>query len=157
MLILPLSEQHDRQGFDCGDANLNRFLVQTAGQHKKKSVSSTYVAVDDKASPAILGFYSLSLAEVVNNDLPERARKRMPLKVSIFRLGRLATASAYQGSGRRVGEFMLFDAIDRVTRIAKEVGGFALVVNAKPSAATYYLQYGFEPMADHPLNFLLRL
>jgi hypothetical protein len=157
MLILPLNEQHDRQGFSCGDANLNNFLVQTAGQHKKKGVSSTYVAVNDEASPAILGFYSLSLAEVVNEDLPERARKRMPHKVPIFRLGRLATALAYQGTGLRVGEFMLFDAIDRVTRIADEVGGFALVVNAKPTAATYYLQYGFEAMADHPLNFILRL
>ena len=61
----------------------------------------------------------------------------MPESVPVFRLGRLATASNHQG--KSIGELMLFDAIDRVTRIATEIGG--LLVNAKLSA--FDLQYGF--------------
>jgi len=50
---------------------------------------------------------------------------------------------------------MLFDAIDRVTRIASEVGGIGLVVNAKPPAVEFHKRYGLEQMADHPLNLFL--
>lgn len=155
MLLLPLNDGHDRKGFDCGDAELNGWLNQTARQHKEKGVSSTFVAAADETSAEVLGFYAISLAELVSIDLPVQYRKRLPTKVPVFRLGRLATAKQHQGKG--VGEFMLFDAIDRVTRIAKEVGGIGLVVNAKPTAVDFYKRYGFEQMADHPLNLFLPL
>ena len=153
MLVLPLNKGHDRKGFDCGDAELNSWFCQVARQHKEKGVSSTFVAVSDVASTQVLGFYAISLAELVNADLPAQYRKRLPIKVPAFRLGRLATAKGHQG--KRIGEFMLFDAIDRVTRIA--VGGIGLVVNAKLSAVDFYNRYGFEQMADHPHNLFLPL
>ena len=37
-----------------------------------------------------------------------------------------------------IGALMFVDAIDRVTRIASEVGGIGLVVNAKPPAVDFY-------------------
>lgn len=155
MRVLPLNDGHDRKGFDCGDAELNGWLNQTARQHKEKGVSSTFVAVAEEKNPEVLGFYAISLAELVNADLPAPYRKRLPTRVPVFRLGRLATAKPHQGKG--IGEFMLFDAIDRVTRIAKEVGGIGLVVNAKPTAVDFYKRYGFEQMADHPRNLFLPL
>ncbi len=155
MLVLPLNDGHDRKGFDCGDVELNDWLSQTARQHKEKGVSSTFVAVADDTSAEVLGFYTISLAELVNADLPSQYRKRLPTKVPVFRLGRLATAKRHQGKG--IGEHMLFDAIDRVTRIAQEVGGIGLVVNAKQSAVEFYKRYGFEQMADHPHNLFLPL
>lgn len=155
MLVLPLTDGHDRKGFDCGDAELNSWFAQVARQHKEKGVSSTFVAVDDEASTEVLGFYAINLAELVNADLPAQYRKRLPTKVPAFRLGRLATAKSHERKG--VGEYMLFDAIDRVTHVAAEVGGVGLVVNAKPSAVGFYNRYGFEQMADHPLNLFLPL
>ena len=155
MLVLPLNDRHDRKGFDCGDADLNVWLTQTAMQHKAKGVSSTFVAVTDETSAVVLGYYAISLAELVNADLPEQYRKRLPNKLPVFRLGRLATAVQHRRNG--IGEHLLFDAIDRVTRIATEVGGIGLVVNAKQSAVDFYQKYGFEPMADHPLNLFLSI
>ncbi len=153
MLVLPLNDGHDRKGFDCGDAELNAWFAQVARQHKEKGVSSTFVAVAEDASADVLGFYALSLAELVNSDLPAQYQKRLPVKVPVFRPGRLATAKNHERKG--IGEYMLFDAIDRVARIAKDVGGIGLVVNAKPSAVSFYNRYGFERMADHPLNLFL--
>jgi GNAT superfamily N-acetyltransferase len=153
VLVQPLNDSHDRKDFDCGDLDLNGWLKQTARQHKEKGVSSTFVAVSGEASVKILGFYSISLAELANADLPDQYGKRLPNKVPVFRLGRLATALVHQGKG--VGEFMLFDAIDRATRISVEVGGIGLVVNAKHSAVEFYQRYGFEQMADHPKNLFL--
>lgn len=153
MLVLPLNDRHDRKRFNCGDAGLNAWLSQTARQHKEKGVSSTFVAVAENASIEVLGFYAISLAELVNADLPVQYRKRLPGKVPVFRLGRLATAMQHRRKG--IGEHLLFDAIDRVTRIAQEVGGVGLVVNAKPSAVDFYQKYGFEQMEEHPLNLFL--
>jgi len=155
MLVLPLNNGHDRKGFDCGDAELNSWFAQVARQHKEKGVSSTFVAVDNEAGKEVLGFYAISLAELVNTDLPAQYRKRLPTKVPVFRLGRLATAKSHERKG--IGEYMLFDAIDRATRISKEVGGIGLMVNAKLSAVGFYNRYGFEQMADHPLNLFLPL
>ena len=153
MLVLPLNDRHNRKGFDCGDADLNGWLTQTARQHKEKGISSTFVAVNDEPSTEVLGFYAISLAELVNADLPAQYRKRLPNKVPVFRLGRLATALQHQGKG--MGEYLIFDAIDRATRISKEVGGIGLVVDAKHSAIDFYQKYGFEQMADHPQNLFL--
>lgn len=155
MLVLPLNNDHDRKEFDCGDEELNAWFAQVARQHKEKGVSSTFVAVADKTRVEVLGFYAISLAELVSTDLPAHYRKRLPAKVPVFRLGRLVTAQGHQGKG--IGAFMLFDAIDRVSRIAQEVGGVGIVVNAKPSAIGFYHQYGFEQMADHPRNLFLAL
>ena len=155
MLVLPLNDRHDRRLFDCGDADLNGWLKQIAKQHKEKGVSSTFISAANQTSTEILGFYAMSLAELINTNLPAQYGKRLPSKIPAFRLGRLATALDHRGKG--IGEFMLFDAIDRATRIAGEVGGIGLVVNAKPSAVAFYQRYGFEQMADHPQNLFLPL
>lgn len=155
MLVLPLNDGHDKKGFDCGDGDLNRWFSQVARQHKEKGVSSTFVIVAEEAGTEVLGFYAINPAEVVNADLPAHVGKRLPVKVPVFRLGRLATSKNHQG--KRIGEFMLFDAIDRVIRIATEVGGVGLVVNAKPTAVDFYKRYGVEQMLDHPQNLFLSI
>jgi GNAT superfamily N-acetyltransferase len=153
MLVLPLSKWHDRSAFDCGDSQLNGWLAQVAKQHKEKGVSSTFVVAANETSSVVMGFYAINMAELVNDDLPEKNRKQLPAKVPVFRLGRLATSKMHQRRG--IGEFMLFDAIDRVSRIATEVGGVGLVVDAKPKAVDFYKRYGFESMADHPQHLFL--
>ncbi len=155
MRIAALAEHHDRAGFDCGDAELNRWLQQLARQHRDKGLSSTFVAVDGESAAAIHGYYALSVAELVNIDLPAKLAKRLPRRVPVFRLGRLAVSRQWQG--RRIGELLLFDAIARCSRAAGEVGGVGLVVNAKATAVGFYAQYGFEAMADHPANLFLAL
>ena len=153
MFFLPLNSQHDRKGFDCGNDDLNRWFYQVARQHKDRGVSSTFVAVSDNTSAEVLGYYAITVAELMNVDLPEQYRKRLPERIPVFRLGRLAASVRHKG--QRIGESLLFDAIDRITRISQEVGGVGIVVNAKPSAIDFYKQYGFEQMADHPLNLFL--
>ena len=155
MLVLALNDSHNIKSFDCGNTTLNSWLKQIARQHNEKGVSSTFVSVANVTSDEILGFYAISLAELANSNLPAQFAKRLPNKVPVFRLGRLATATVHQGKG--IGEFMLFDAIERVTRISGEVGGIGLIVNAKDSAVEFYHRYGFEQMADHPQNLILLL
>ena len=155
MIFVPLSNQHDRKGFDCGNEDLNLWFYRVSRQHKDRGVSKTFVAVADDASTEVLGYYAITVAELINAELPVQHRKRLPEKVPAFRIGRLASSIHHKGHGLRIGESLLFDAIDRITRIAQEVGGVGIVVNAKPTAIDFYKQYGFEPMADHSMNLFL--
>jgi GNAT superfamily N-acetyltransferase len=155
MLVQTLDDRHDRKGFDCGEIELNNWLSRFAKQHKEKGLSSTFVIVDTESSSEILGFYAVSPTELLCSALPSNLQKRLPNKAPSFRLGRLATANAHKGKG--IGALLLFDAINRVTRISADIGGVGLVVNAKPNAIGFYAQYGFEQMSDHPNNLFLPL
>lgn len=153
MLICPLSRHHDRKAFDCGNDDLNRWLVQIATQHKRKLVSKTFVVVEAESSSEIIGYYAISLLELRNEELPADLQQQLPHRVPAFRLGRLAVSTRHQG--KKIGEHLLFDAVDRVTRISGEAGGVALVVDAKDSAIEFYRRYGFEVMSDHANKLLL--
>jgi predicted GNAT family N-acyltransferase len=146
MLIIPLGSSHARQDFDCGNNDLNHWLRHIAGQHGRKGLSRTFVAVHDASSQEILGFYAVTLTELQHSDLPPTMRRKCPPKVPAWRLGRLAVSQKHQG--QRIGQCLLFDAIKRTSRLASEGGGIGLVVDAKPEAVAFYEQYGFEPIPE---------
>ena len=54
MQILPLTGNHDRQGFDCGRQELNDWLRKVARQHQDKGLSKTFVATREDAPDRIL-------------------------------------------------------------------------------------------------------
>jgi len=49
-----IEKRHDRAAFDCGDGELNRFLVRHACQSHEKGGAKTFLAVADGGS-RILG------------------------------------------------------------------------------------------------------
>ncbi|MDR2092213.1 MAG: GNAT family N-acetyltransferase [Azoarcus sp.] len=165
-----MTGHHDRNGFDCGVELLNVWLRQTALQHQGKGVSRTFVAVpaDGAAARAwvqsgylvethdILGFYALTSAFVLPQDLPSRQAKRYPRQIPVTRLGRLATRSDMQGQG--LGQLLLADAVNRARMAAQAVGSAGLFVDAKSEAAArFYQRYGFMPAADQPSKLFLSL
>ncbi|MDO8786831.1 MAG: GNAT family N-acetyltransferase [Sulfuritalea sp.] len=153
--ILLLSGHHDRSAFDCGNSVLNGWLATTAKQHRQKGISTTYVAVATARSSALFGFYSVSVAELRSDEVPDAWKDKLPQKVPVFRIGRLAVSLAHQRTG--LGRLLLANAVSRLTRLASEVGGVGIVVDAKPDAVEFYRREGFEQMADHPLNLFLPL
>lgn len=166
----PLAGHHDRSGFDCGVEILNIWLKQTALQHQGKGISRTFVAVPADAAAvrswaqsgytveanSILGFYALTSALVLTDDLSEKLAKRYPRQIPVTRLGRLATRADMQGQG--LGQLLLADAVNRARTAAQAVGSAGLFVDAKnEAAARYYQRYGFTPSADQSLKLFLSL
>ena len=73
-----------------------------------------------------------------------------------FRLARLAVDRRFQGRG--IGGQLLLAAGRRCLLAAAEVGGVALVIDAKNEmAAGWYAIYGAVPLLDAPLTLLLPL
>lgn len=151
-----LDAAHDRAGFDCGVEPLNRYLQQIARQHLAKGISKTFVLVAESSAPpkAVLGFFTLSLCQVLGEDVPPEWAKKLPAQIPALRLGRLAVARSRQGEG--FGKTLLVEAIQRVAAVAELAGGIGLFVDAKDDrAAAFYARFGFEPTPGGPLTLFL--
>lgn len=145
--IQALQVHHDTESFQCGSAPLDDWLRRVARQHGGKGVSRTFVAVDPDMPDSILGFYSLTVGTAEGASLPPQLAKRLPKKIPIVLIGRLATAEPVRGAG--IGGLLLIDALRRTVRVASEVGIAAILVDAKDqNAARFYEHFGFQPLPD---------
>lgn len=153
----PIRKTHDREAFDCGEAVLNEFLRRYARRSHDLGGAKTFLAIDDADNKTILGFYSLSPASVEYARTPEIVRRGLARHdVPVFRLARLAVDLKVQGEG--LGGQLLLSAGRRCLLAAAEVGGVALLIDAKNErAAGWYAGYGAVPLADASLSLLLPL
>jgi GNAT superfamily N-acetyltransferase len=139
MEIRALREGDDRSAFRSGDADLDRFLHQFAGQNQwRHHIGVTYVAFERR----ILGYVTVAPGHVEIEDLPASARKKLPrYPLPILRLARLAVdvSARGQGLGRELLRFVLTLAV----RMADDYGCVGVVVDAKPDAVSFYARYGF--------------
>jgi predicted GNAT family N-acyltransferase len=150
IVIERLSPHHDRRDFDCGVEELNSYLQKYSGQHERKGIGRTYVAVKDNES-RVLGYYTISSSavafDVVSENLP---RHRVPIAL----VGRLAVDNSARR--QRLGETLLIHALQSAQRAAKIVGVYAVVVEAlDESARSFYLKYGFNELTNDHLHLYL--
>jgi GNAT superfamily N-acetyltransferase len=153
----PVSKAHDRESFDCGEAELNEFLRRHARQSHEKGGAKTFVVTPVDDDKRILGFYSLSPASIDYARTPATVKKRLArYDVPVFRLGRLAVDRTVQGQG--LGGQLLLAAGRRCLLAAAEVGGVALLIDAKSDrVAGWYAAHGALPLLDVPRSLLLPL
>jgi GNAT superfamily N-acetyltransferase len=153
----PIAKRHDRAAFDCGDPDLNLYLQRYARQNHESGGAKCFVAAPSDALSHILGFYTLSPASLDYDRTPALAKKGLArYDVPVFRLGRLAVDRTVQGRG--LGGGLLLRAADRCIRVAQDVGGVALLIDAKNErAAHWYESYGALPLIDAPLTLALPL
>ena len=153
----PIGKQHDRTAFDCGDSYLNLYLHRYARQNHESGGAKCFVAAPTDAPARVLGFYTLSPASLEYSRTPALAKKGLArYDVPVFRLGRLAVDKTVHGRG--LGGALLLRAADRCIRVAEDVGGVALLIDAKNDrAARWYESYGALGLDDAPLSLVLPL
>ncbi len=148
---------HNRNGFDCGDEALNKFLREQASSGSKRYLSRTKVLVDNQNLSEIVGFHTLSYSES-SAPVESNLYKRYPYPLPILLLNRMAVDIKYQG--QRIGEQLLLDVINQTARV--ELEGLApapvigLLVDAKDGKERFYTKYGFSPVdTKDPLRLWL--
>lgn len=147
-----LSAQHQRGGFDCGNADLNQFLNQQAGQMARRNFCKTYVALADDGL-VVLGFVSVSVGQVQTAQLPPQ-RKLPRYPAPILRIGRLAVDQKQQGRG--IGSQLTAFALQMALEFSRQVGLYAVVVDAKHAqACRFHTALGFTATLDDPLCLYL--
>ncbi len=153
----PIVRRHDRAGFDCGQPALNEFLQRHARRSHEEGGAKTFVAVSEADGATVLGYYSLCPATISFDRAPHAVRRGLARhEVPGFRLARLGVARPWQGQG--LGSQLLLCAGRRCVRVAAEVGGVLLVIDAKDrGAAAWYSRFGAVPLDAAPLTLLLPL
>lgn len=149
--------RHDRSGFACGEPTLDSYLRQLAAQHHRDGISTTHVLVDDAAPGHILGYYTLSAAQLLLTELQEPDRRRLPnYPVPAIRMGRLAVALSEQGKAH--GDYLLAHAVARCLSLREQLGVRVLVVDAlHTKAARFYRHYGFRETSENAKTLYLPL
>ena len=147
-----LDKSHDLTEFDCGAEPLNNYLKRFAFANQSAGGAQTYVASLDAR---VVGYYSLSTAQVEHGDAPERLRKGLARHpVPVILLARLAVDRTWQRRG--LGAALLLDALRRIVSAADIVGVRAVMVHAKDDAARrFYEHFDFDPSPIEPLHMFL--
>ncbi len=151
-----LSQEHNRESFDCGTDELNQYLRHIVWQHLNKGMSRTFVLIDDTRPTEILGFFTLASCEIRADKLPCTYAKKYPSITPVAKLARLAVARKRQRQG--LGTHMMINAIERIISVSENLGIIGFFVDAKNrDAKGYYKQFGFIPLPDNQLKLFLPL
>lgn len=151
----PLSDQHDRSAFACGEEALDRYLRTQATQDVRRRVATCFVAVE-VASGHLAAYYTIAAAGIPTTELPPELIKRLPRYPSLpaVRIGRLAVDAKFRGRG--LGGSLLADAVRRTLLAPPAV--FTLLVDAKnDQAVAFYQHHGFLRLSSQPGTLFLPL
>jgi GNAT superfamily N-acetyltransferase len=134
-----------RSGFECGHATIDAYFSKYAVSNDRLNIGKTYVLRNDGTDPpSVVGFFTLSMAVVGNDSLPEEAKRglpRYPMPVAL--IGQLGNDKRFRG--QRLGERLLVEAFKIIAQTAIAVGCFGVVVDAiDDDAIGFYKKYGFE-------------
>ena len=125
-------------------------------QDQEKRASVCWVLPGADKATEIRGYYTLSAYSIGLRDLPEEIARKLPRypTVPAALLGRLAVHISCRGRG--LGEHLLLDAMAKVLEQSSSIATFALVVDAKDTAAaSFYSRYDFIPFPSAPLRLFL--
>lgn len=139
-----LNETHDSSTFDSGEAVLDEWLRQRAWPNLQSAASRTYV-VCPTGSERVVGYFSLSMGQILAQDVTGAMRRNMPRFIPAVTLGRLAIDKTCQGKG--LGVALLANVVERALRASEEVSARLIIVHAiSPAAESFYLHHGFTPL-----------
>jgi predicted GNAT family N-acyltransferase len=151
----PLNANHIRKNFSCGKSILDDYIKIQARQDIKRKLATCFVLSNEENN--VIGYYTLSNTSIERRILLEEIIKKLPpsyKNLPATLLGRLAVDQNY--FGKRVGEFLLIDAMKKSSIVAKvSIGSMALIVDPiDESAVAFYTKYGFILLPDSGKMFL---
>ena len=146
VLIRRLQELDEVTGFDCGDEPLNNYLKRHAWSNQEKSsIGVTYVAADETAPQAVLGYFTLAMASVPRDAFPKEIRPWAAwIRPAAHSLARLAVDRRFAGRG--IGHALISEAFHVSLRVANEVGCRCIITDAYRDRIEWYTRYGFVPI-----------
>jgi predicted N-acetyltransferase YhbS len=115
-----------------------------------------YVAVDEGAPRAVLGYFTLAMASVPREAFSKKyVRGLPPFELPLMLLARLAVDRRFAGRG--LGHALISEAFRIGLRVADEVGCRCIVTDAYRDRIGWYSKYGFVPIEGGAESGPLRL
>lgn len=153
--IIKLSENYQLKPFDCGDLDLNNFLVEDASYYQKRLLSVTYLMESDRYTVA---YFSVSNDKI---SIPEsdkatwrKIKKRFPYAkhrndYPAVKIGRLAVNKEFQHE--HLGSDILW-FIKKMFITNNRTGCGFITVDALQAAVPFYMRNGFEFLRKEDLE-----
>ena len=149
----PLAEDDDRNLFDCGRELLNGWFRRHAWHNHAAGISRTSVICDD-ATGLIVGYVTLSAAQIEREFLPKAHRRNKPDPIPVTLLGQLAVDRAHQDRGH--ARSLLFFALVTALRASRDVGSFGVITHPlDEQVRAFYARWGFEDLPFDPKRAMI--
>lgn len=148
-----LTEDDDRSGFDCGRASLNQWFERHAWGNQAAGVSRTNV-ICDPASRQIIGYVTLSAAQIERAFLPKAQQRNRPGPIPVTLLGRLAVDQRHHGQGH--AQSLLLFALRTALRASEQIGSFGVVTHPiDETVRGFYAKWGFADLPFDPRRAMM--
>jgi len=142
------------KSFDCGDEDLNSFILNDAPLYYQARLSTSYT-LEDSETGEVIGFFSLAhdkiaLTDFRSNSAYNRFRKQYFKQGKMFKsypaikICRLATSVKYRGLG--IGTLIVNMIISSYQQDNK-AGCRFVTVDAYAEALPFYYNQGFLPLS----------
>jgi GNAT superfamily N-acetyltransferase len=149
----PLAEADDRDHFDCGRDSLNAWFRYHAWHNHVSGISRTSV-VCDAGTRLIVGYVTLSSAQIERAFLAKAHQRNKPDPVPATLLGQLAIQRTHQGRGH--ARSLLLFALTAALRASREVGSFGVLTHPiEEQVREFYRRWGFEDVPFDPKRSMI--
>ena len=149
--VKPLGREN-RAAFHCGDQELDSYFLERASRDIREKLSAVFILVTEAEPSVVIGYYTLSAQQIDAGELPEDLQKRTGRyqRIGATLLGRLAIAKEHQN--KKLGAFLLVDALRRSLEGTKTVMSFGVVVDAiGDHVVAFYTKFGFFHLSNNRL------
>ena len=157
-------ENETVNAFDCGDEDLNGFILTDAPLYRKEKLAVTYIVTEKADRNKVIAFFSLSNDRISISDFDNKTRynrfsrrfnnhKRLK-SYPAAKIGRLAVHAS--AKSMNVGS-MLLGFIKRYFTTDNKTGCRFITVDAYAAAIPFYLHNGFVPLNDEDADEPTRL
>ena len=149
----PLSEDDERGHFDCGRDSLNNWFRRHAWHNHASGVSRTSV-ICDTDTKLIVGYVTLSAAQIEREFLARVHQRNKPDPVPATLLGQLAIHNTHQGQGN--ARSLLLFALTAALRASREIGSFGVLTHPiDDQVREFYRRWGFEDVPFDPRRSMI--
>jgi GNAT superfamily N-acetyltransferase len=149
----PLAEDDERDHFDCGRESLNNWFRRHAWHNHVSGISRVSVICDTRTR-SIVGYVTLSAAQIEREFLAKAQRRNKPDPVPVTLLGQLAVHNVYHGQG--YARSLLLFALTTALRASREVGSFGVITHpVDDKIRAFYRRWGFEDVPFDPKRSMI--
>ena len=144
----PLAANGDTAAFDCGRDSLNHWFRRHAWRNQELGVSRTTVICDAQTG-SIVGYVSLSTAQIERAWLPKSQQRNRPDPMPAILLGQLAVDLRWQRQG--IARSLMFYALTTAVRLSGQVGCFCVLTQPlDDDVRALYAAFGFQDLPFDP-------
>jgi GNAT superfamily N-acetyltransferase len=149
----PLEETDDRSLFDCGRESLNAWFRRHGWANHVAGISRTNV-ICDAAAGHVVGYVSLSAAQIERAYLPKAQQRNRPDPIPVTLLGQLAIHKDHQGQGH--ARSLLLFALRTALRASREIGSFGVITHPiDDGVRAFYARWGFQDLPFDPRRAMI--